>query len=105
MKVVCRAKAPLCWARGVAQVVVVSLGVEDELENREGVWNVEVKWSAAGDVRWRDDFFKMGAQTRCSVLSCACANVAFKCAGHAMHEKNLCAEGLLFTLSRRLPRD
>ena len=32
----------------------------------------------------------MGAQTRCSVLSRACANVASKCAGHAVHEKKLC---------------
>ena len=45
----------------------------------------------------RHDSFKMGAQTRCSVLSRACVYVAFKCARHAVHERKLCAEGVLFT--------
>ena len=47
MKLGCSAKAPLCWDRGIAQVAVVSLGVEEELEDEVGVRKVEVKCGAA----------------------------------------------------------
>ena len=101
MKFGCSAQAPLCWARGIAQCAV-SLGIVKELEDEVEVRNVEVKCGAAYAMgrRWqRHDSCKMGAQTRCTDLSRAWENVAFKCAGHAVRERKLCAEGLLFTHS------
>ena len=67
--------------------------VEDGLENRLGVLNVEVEGGAAYDMTRRDvTLLKMkDAQTRCAVLSheCViCEYVAFKCADHAAHENN-----------------